>query len=155
MLFLCLALMILLLSVAHPSSSFVTMAVSIPHCVVKSDSLSQDEDRLREDFCYEAPAFSRHSINLELDEEIMKTEKATKAPRNSGIDPRIMKMRQRYQGQDRLSDKSQWQLPRIRVSDKKAPTGTDRASHLAREPIEGDKEWLAMRQGDIPLPVPT
>ena len=42
---LCLALMNLLLSVAPPSSSLVTMAVSIPHWVVKSDRLSPDEDQ--------------------------------------------------------------------------------------------------------------
>ena len=125
MLCLCLALMNLLLSVALPSTSFVTMAVSIPHCVVKSNRLSLVDDRLREDYYCEALASSRHSINLELDEEIMKPEKATKAPRNSIIDPSTMKMRQWYQGQDRLNDKSQWQLPNNRVSDKKAPTGTE------------------------------
>ena len=134
MLCLCLALMNLLLCVALPSSSFVTMAVSIPHCVVKSD----DDDRLLEDCHYEAFAFSGHSINLELDEEIMKPEKATQAPRNSVIDQMTMKMKEWYQGQDRLSDKSQWQLPSNRVNDKKAPTGTDRASYQAREPIEGE-----------------
>ena len=146
MLCLCLALMNPLLSVAPPSSSFVTMAASIPHCVMKSDRWSLDDDRLREDYYYEALAFSRHSINLELDEEIMKPEKATKAQRNSGIDPSTMKMMQWYQGQDRLSDKSKWQLPHNRVSDKKAPTGTDRASYQTREPIEGDEERLAMRR---------
>ena len=102
------------------------MAVSIPHCVVKSDRLSLDDDWLREDNCFEAFSFSRHNINLELDEEIMKPEKATKAPRNWGVDPSTMKMKQWYQGQDRLSDESQWQLPSNRASDKKAPTGTDR-----------------------------
>ena len=119
MLSLCLALMNLLLGVAPPSSSFVTMAVSTPHFVVKSDRWSLDDDRLPEDNCYEALAFSRHSINLELDEETMKSEKATKTPRNSGIDPSTMKMKQWYQGQDRVSDKSQWQLPSNRVSDQK------------------------------------
>ena len=69
------------------------MAVSIPHCVVKSDRLSLDEDRLGGDYHYEALAFSPHNMNLELDEEIMKPEKATKAPRNSGIDPSSMKMK--------------------------------------------------------------
>ena len=59
-----------------------------------------------------------------------------------------------YQGQDRLSDKSQWQLPSNRVSDRKAPTGTDRASHQAREPTEDDEDRLAMRQGDMPPSVP-
>ena len=88
MLCLCLALMNLLLCVALPSSSFVTVAVSIPHWVVKSDRLSPDEDRLREDYYYEALAFSRHTVNLEFDEETMKPEKATEAPRNVGIDPR-------------------------------------------------------------------
>ena len=131
MLCLCLALANLLLCVAPPSSSIVTVAVSIPHCVVKSDRLSLDDDRLREDCYYE-----------ELDEEIMKE--------NSGIDTSTMKMKQRYQGQDRLSDKSQWQLPSNRVSDEKAPTGRDRASYQAREPIEGDKERLAVRHGDMP-----
>ena len=139
-----------LLSVALPSSSLVNMAVSIPHCVVNSHRLSLDDDRLREDFYFEALAFSRHTTNLELDEEIMKPENATKAPRNSGIDPGTMKMKQWYQGQDRLSDKSQWQLPSNRVRDKKAPTGTRRASYQAREPIAGDEERLAMRRGDMP-----
>ena len=74
-------------------------------------------------------------------------------PRKAGIDPRTMKMKQWYQGQHRASDKSPWQW-RDRVSDKKAPTGTDRASKNAREPIEDDEERLAMRQGDMPPPVP-
>ena len=140
MLYLCVALMNLLLSVAPPSSSLVTMALSIPHCVVKSDSLSLDDDRLRETY-YEALAFARHSINLELDEEIMKPEKANKSTRNSGIDPSTMNMKQRYQGQDR-------------VSDQKALTGTERASYQVREPIEDDEERRAMRQGHLPSPVP-
>ena len=68
MLCLCLALMNLLLSVATPSSSFVTMAVSIPHCVVTSDRMSPEEDRFREDWYHEALAFSRHTIDLEFDD---------------------------------------------------------------------------------------
>ena len=82
MLCLCLVLMTLVLSVAPPSSGFVTKAVSIPHCVVKSVRLSPDEDRLREDYFHEALAFSRHTINLEFDVETMKPEKATEAPGN-------------------------------------------------------------------------
>ena len=151
---LCLALMNFQLGVSPPSSSFVTMAVLRPHCVVKLDRWSLDDDRLREDCYYEAVAFSRHSINLKLNEEIMKPEKATEAPRNAGIDSSTMKMKQWYQGQDRVSDKSQWQWPLVRVSDKKAPTGTDRASCQAREPVEDDEEGIAMRQCDMPPPVP-
>ena len=40
------------------------------------------------------------------------------------------------------------------MSDKKAPTGTDRASYQAREPMKGDRERLVMRQGDMPPSVP-
>ena len=116
--FLCLALMNLLHSVALPSSILVTMPILIPHGVVNSDRLSPEEDRLREDYYHEALAFCRHTINLEFDEETIEPEKAT--PRNEGIDPSTIKMKQWHQGHDR-------------VSDKKAPTGTDRTSYHARE----------------------
>ena len=115
--------------------------VLIPHWVVKSDSLSQDEDSLREDSHYEAPPFSRHTINLEFDDETMRPEKATEAPRNAGIDPSTMKMKQWYQTHNR-------------VSEQKAPTGTNRASHHAREPIGDDDERLAMRNSDMLPKVP-
>ena len=52
-----------------------------------------------------------------------------------------MKMKQWYQGHDR-------------VSDQKAPTGKDRASYQVQEPIEDDDERLATRRGDMPPPVP-
>ena len=68
-------------SVAHPSSGLVTMAISIPHCVVKSDRFSPDEDRVREDYYYEALAFSRHTIDLKIDDETTRPEKATEAPK--------------------------------------------------------------------------
>ena len=78
MLYQCLALMNLLLSVAPPSSSFMTLAVSKPQCDVNSDRLSSEEDHLREDYYYEALALSRH---LEFDEETTKPKKATEAPK--------------------------------------------------------------------------
>ena len=137
----CLALMNFFLSVALPYASLVTMAVSIPHWVLKSDCLSQDEDSLREDYYYEALPFSRHTINLEFDEETMKPEKATEPPRNAGIDPSTMIMKQWYQGHDC-------------VSDQKAPTGTEGASFQAQEPSGDDDERLATRRGDMPPPVP-
>ena len=142
MLCLFLALMIFLQSLALPSSSLVTMAVLTPHWVLNSDRFSPGEDRHREDYyCYEALAFSRHTINLEFDDETMASEKATEALRNARIDPSAMKMKQWYQGHDR-------------VNDQKAPTGTDRASGQAREPIEDDDERLAMKQCDVPPPGP-
>ena len=89
---------------------------------MNSDSLLPEEDRLREECYYEALAFSRHTIDLEFDEETMKPEKAAEAPRNAGTDPRTMKMKQWFQKHDR-------------VSDQKAPTGTDRASYHARDQL--------------------
>ena len=59
------------------------MAVMEP-CCVKSDRWSPGDDQLRADQNYDALAFHRHSINLEFDEESMKPEKATMAPRIAG-----------------------------------------------------------------------
>ena len=114
-------------SIAPPSSSIVPMAVSL--CVES------------EDYYHELLAFSRHRINVELDEENMKPEKATMVPRNAGINPSTMKMKNWYQEPDPVSDKN-------------SLTGTDRPSYQAREQIEDDDERLAMRQGDMPPPVP-
>ena len=52
-----------------------------------------------------------------------------------------MKMKQWYQGHDR-------------VSDQKAPTGTKMASYQVREPIKDDDEWLGTRRCDMLPPVP-
>ena len=93
-----------------------------------------------EDYYYEALAFSRHSINLELDEENMKPEKATMAARNAGINRSTMKMKKWYQGSARVSDKNS--------------LAGDRPSYQARELVEDDDERLAMRQRDMPPPVP-
>ena len=141
MLCLCLALMNLLKSVARSSASLVTMAILIPRWVVNSNTVSPEEDRLREDYYYDALAFFRPTIDLEFEEETMKAEKATEAPRNAGIEPSTMKMKQ-------------WHQKHNRVSDQKAPTGRDRASCHAREPIEDDDERLVMRKSDMPPPVP-
>ena len=94
---------------------------------MKSDRLSPDEDRLREDNYYEALAFSRHTVNLELNEETME---AAEAPRNARIDPNSMKIKQWYKGHDRVSDKKS--------------TGR----------IEDDDERVAMGQSNMPPPVP-
>ena len=108
---------------------------------MNSDRLSPEEDRLRVDYSYEALAFSRRTIDLEFDDESMRPETAAEAPRNAGIAPSTMKMKQQHQKHNR-------------VSDQKAPTGTNRASYHAREPIEDDDERLAMSEGDMPPQVP-
>ena len=46
-----------------------------------------------EDYYYEALAFSRRSINLELDEENTRPEKSAMKPRISGINPSTMKIK--------------------------------------------------------------
>ena len=102
--------------------------------------MSPEEDRLCEDYYDEALAFSQHTINLEFDEETMKPEKATEAPRNAGINPSTMKMKQWYHKHNRVrSESACWNeqsiLPR---------TGT----------LEDDDERLAMRQSDMAPPVP-
>ena len=77
---LCLALMTFLLSAAPLSFSFLTKASLKPSGVERVNSWTRKADQRREDCYYEALAFSRHSIDLELDEQNMKPEKATKAP---------------------------------------------------------------------------
>ena len=59
-------------------------------------------------------AFSRHSINLLLDEETLKPRRLLKRQETH-------KMKQWYQGQDRVNDKSQWQLPSNRVATRSRP----------------------------------
>ena len=78
------------------------------------------------------PSHTLDTINLEFDEEIMDREKTTEAQRNAGTDPRTMKMKQKYQGHDR-------------VCEQMLSNGTDRASCPAREPIDDDDGRLAMR----------
>ena len=80
------------------------------------------------------------SLDKPFDDETMRPEMATEAPRNGGTDPSTMKRKHWYQKLNR-------------VSDQKGPTGTNRASYHAREPIEHDDERLAMRTGDMPPPV--
>ena len=127
MLFLCFALMSFLFSIAPPSCNYVTMAVLKQRYVESED--------------YEALAFSRRSINLELDEENMQPERSTMAPRNAVINPSTTQMKRCHRGQDRVSDKN-------------SLTRMDGPSNQARELIADDEERVAMRQGDMPPPVP-
>ena len=94
-----------------------------------------------EDYCYEGFAFFRHSFNLKFDLKNMIPEKVSMAPRNAGLNPRTMNMEKSYQEADR-------------VSDKKSLMGTERPFIRHGNFIGDDDEWLAMRQGDMPPPVP-
>ena len=77
---LCLALMTPFLSVSSLFFSFVTMSSSKPAGVETVNRLTRNASQRREDYYYDALAFSRHNINLVFDEETMKTERLTKAP---------------------------------------------------------------------------
>ena len=66
---------------APPSSNFATLAVMKPRRVET------------EEYYFEALAFSRRSINLELDEENMMPAKSVMTSRSSGINPSTMKMK--------------------------------------------------------------
>ena len=149
---LCLALKTPVPSVSHPFfPSFLTISLSKPIGVVRSEHMDTHADQRREIYYYEPLGFSPHNIDLEFDEENMKAERLTKAPENAGIDPGTMKIMTWYQEPTRESDDSQ--LPSSsRASD--ALSGTDRTSYQVREPIEDDEERLAMKQGDMPPPVP-
>ena len=109
-LYLCLALMNLLFSVAPPYSNFAFVVVLKPRRVET------------EDYYYEALAISRRKITLELDEENMAPEKSALTPKNSGINPCTMKMKRWYPDQDRASNTT-------------VLTGFDRPSYRAREQI--------------------
>ena len=100
---LCLSLMNLLHSVAPPS-----------FWLCDHGDINTTLGREFRDYCYEALAFSRHTIDLEFDDETMRSEKATEAPTNARRDPSTMKMKQWYQ-------------KHTRVSDQKGPTGTEQS----------------------------
>ena len=101
---------------------------------------------------YEALGFSRHNIDLEFDEEHMKAERLTKAPEKAGIDPSTMKMKTWYQEPTRESV----MILSFRLQVARAMLSVERTEHQTRYeiPIEDDEERLAMKQGDMPPPVP-
>ena len=108
---------------------------------------TRNADQRREDYYCEALAFSRHNIDLELDEENMKPERLIKAPEIAGINEKW------YRNQ---LAKVMILCVRLQVARaiQRAPSGTDRTEYEVREPIEDDEEGLAMRPGDVPPPVP-
>ena len=76
--------MTILLSVSQFSPSFVTMSSSKSIGVGRENRWTRNSAECVENYYYESLAFSRHSIILELDDENMKSEKATMAPRSEG-----------------------------------------------------------------------
>ena len=121
------------------TSSCVTMAVFKPRGV-KSDTWSRGDDQLRADQNYEALAFPSTQYQSESDEESMKPEKATMAPRNSGN-------KSKYHENEEIE-------PGTRSRERhEGAHGNGQSILSVREPIEDDEERLSMRQGDVPPPV--
>ena len=107
---------------------------------VMSDRWSPGDDQLLADQNYEALAFPRHSINLEFDEENMKPEKATMAPRIAGNKPKC--------------HENEEIVPGTRSRERhEGAHGNGQSTLSVREPIEDDEERLVMRQSDKPPPV--
>ena len=88
------------------------MSSSAPSCVRRVNRWTLRGEQPRENFYYEALAFSRHNINLTFDEENMKPEKTQKRLKNAGIGPSTMRVSEWYQESTHASDD-----PHSRVSD--------------------------------------
>ena len=112
---------------------------------------TRNSEQRCENSYHKALAFSGHSIDLVFDEEDMKPEKRTEASKNAGIDPISMRVSPWYQEPFRENDDSHFPSA-TRVSD--AFTGMDRTSYQVPQHMENDDEWLAMKRGDKPPPVP-
>ena len=135
----CLVIMTIFLSVSPFSPSFVTMSSSAPSGVRRS-----------ENFYYALLALSRHNINLVFDEENMKPERHSQAPKNAGIDPSTTKISKWYQESTREDDD-----PHSPSSNRGSDlTGAHGISDQVREPIANDVDRLAMKRGDMLPPFP-
>ena len=111
---------------------------------------SAEHDERIDNYYYESLVFSRHSVDLEFDEEIMKPKRLTEAPDNAGFNPDIIKLSKWYQETTRKGDDPHYSSS-SRMSD--AFVETDWTPYQAREPGEDDEERLAMKIGDMPPPL--
>ena len=76
---------------------------SLPSGVRRMNRWTRNAEQRRENFYYEALAFSRHNNDLVF-EENMKPERLTMAPENAGIDPSTMRISRWYQESTREDD---------------------------------------------------
>ena len=141
------------LSVSLSSSpSGVAISTSRPAgvCRIKRwTKNSAEQAECIENYYYESLAFSRHCVDLEFNEEVMKPERFTEAPDHAGFNPGTMRVCKWYQKTTRTGDVSHF-LSLSRTSD--ACVETNLTSE--REPTEDDEERLAMQIGDMPPPLP-
>ena len=133
-------------------SSVLTMSSSISTSAGKVNRWTRNAtERRREQYYYEALAFSRHNINLVFDEENMKPDRHTKAPENAGIDPSTMRVSTWYQ-ESTHEDDDPLSPPPNRERD--TFTGVHWASYQVRRPIEDDGKRLEMEKDDMLPPLP-
>ena len=88
------------------SPSVVTMSTSTPTGVCPVNRWKKDSAERIENNYYESLAFSRLSVDLEFDEEVMKPERLTEAPENAGLNPDTTKVSKWYQETTRKDDVS-------------------------------------------------
>ena len=81
----------------------------------------------------------------------MKQERLRDAPENAGIDPSTIRMSKWYQESTR-EDEEPHSPSLTRVWD--IFSGAGWTSYQVREPSENDEHRLAMKSGDMPLPLP-
>ena len=104
-----LAVLLLLIGLVCPqfhlfSPSFGSISSSQPIGVRKVNRWPKSADQRREDHYYEAPAFSRHNIDLVFGEENMKPKQLTKGRENAGIDLSTMRVSEWYKKSTRKDD---------------------------------------------------
>ena len=147
MLSLCLFLMTIFLGVSPFSPSFGTMSSSLPSGVRRVNRWTRRlVERRRENYYYDALAFSRHNIDVVSDEESMKPEKLRRAPEYAGISPSTMRVSKWNQESTREDDDPH--SPSLtRTCD--TFTGVDWASYQVREPVENYEERLTLKRGDM------
>ena len=148
-LYMCMVVINIFLS-ASPSfsSSVVTMSTSRPIGFCRSNRWTKNSaehaERI-ENYFYESLAFSRHSVDLEFDEEVMKPERLTGEPDSASFPPDTMKVSKWYQEATRKGDVSHFSSFSP-TSD--AFVETDWTS--VSEPIADDEERLPIKIGDMP-----
>ena len=115
----------------------------------RSTKNSAEQAGLFENYFYESLASSRHSVDLEWNEEVVKPERFKEAPDHSGFNPDTMRVGKCFQKTTLKGDVSHF-LSFSRTSD----TFVETYLTWEREPIEDDDERLSMKIGDMPPPLP-
>ena len=92
---------------------------------------------------------SRHSVDLEFNEEVVKPERFIEAPDHTGFNPDTMRVSGWYQ-----KTTSKGNVPHFSSFSRTSDTCFETYLTSERELIEDDDERLAMKIGDIPLQLP-